>query len=82
MEDLQSSQIWNIDGGMITTVEELVEAFGGVKGFSAVVGRSLPPVYRAKDRNHIPYKWRPSLYQEVKRRNLPVSPDLLGFEAA
>jgi hypothetical protein len=67
---------------MITTVEQLVEEFGGVKRFAAVIGRSLPPIYRAKDRNHIPYKWRPALYQEVKRRRLHVAPALLGFDAA
>lgn len=67
---------------MITTVEQFIEACGGIKSFADIVGRSLPPVYRAKDENHIPYKWRPVLYQEVKKRRLKVSPDLLGFGAS
>ena len=64
---------------MIKTVDQFIQACGGMKEFGAIVGRSLPPVYRAKDENHIPYKWRPALYQEAQKRRLAVAPELLGF---
>lgn len=81
MECLRSSQIWNIQQGMITTVPELIEVFGGVKPFASAIGlKSIPPVYRAKDMNHIPYRWRPKLFQAIKRRRIKVAPELLGME--
>jgi hypothetical protein len=67
---------------MIHTVPELIEAFGGIKPFAEVIEKSLPPVYRAKDLNHIPFSWRPVLYREIKARKMKVAPELLGFEAA
>jgi hypothetical protein len=67
---------------MITSVEDLIERFGGIKPFAEMIGVSLPPVYRAKDLNKLPYRWRPRLYREVKRRRLKVDPALLGFDDA
>lgn len=68
---------------MITTVQELVDEFGGIKPFADALGlKSIPPVYRAKDENHIPYKWRMRVLQEAKRRRIKVSPELLGLETA
>jgi hypothetical protein len=83
LEPLQSSQKWNIGICMVSNVNELIEKFGGVKPFAEAIGlQSIPPVYRAKDNNHIPYKWRMRVLQEAKRRRIKVSPDLLGLETA
>ncbi len=67
---------------MVNTVHQLVDTLGGIKEFASIVGTSLPPIYRAREMNHIPFKWRPAVYQEVKRRAIDVAPELLGFEAA
>jgi hypothetical protein len=66
---------------MITSVNELIEEFGGVKPFAATIKRSLPPVYRAIELNRLPFSWRMTVYQEARRRKIKIAPELLGMEA-
>lgn len=82
MEALANFPKMEYTGAMINTVEALVDEFGGIKPFAAAVGVSLPPVYRAIDLDHLPFKWRMPLYAEAKRRRLRVDPKLFGLEAA
>jgi hypothetical protein len=63
---------------MIKTVRQLVDAFGGIKPFAALLNKSLPPVYRAINENRLPHSWRLTLYKASAKMRLNVQSDLFG----
>lgn len=66
----------------VQTIKTLVQELGGAKAVADLVSVSPGAVYMAMCRGTVPYRWRPAIYQEAKRRNLKLAPELIGFEAA
>lgn len=67
-------------GRMLTTVEQVIKELGGARNVAQLVGVSLPAVSNAKKAQHIPHRWRMTLYQEAQRRNVVIAPELIGGE--
>lgn len=67
-------------GVMLQTVDEVIAKFGGSAEVANLVGVGVSAVSMAKSRNHFPHSWRMRLWQEAKRRDLEIAPNLIGMD--
>lgn len=69
----------NYTEAMLQTVEQVIDKFGGSAKVADLVGVGVSAVSNAKSRNHFPHAWRMRLWQEAKRQNFDIAPDLIGM---
>ena len=72
----------NYIGAMLQTVEQVIDKFGGSAKVADLIGVGVSAVSNAKSRNHFPHAWRMRLWQEAKRQNFEIAPDLIGISEA
>ena len=67
-------------GAVLQTVEQVIDKFGGSAKVADLIGVGVSAVSNAKSRNHFPHAWRMRLWQEAKRQNFEIAPDLIGMD--
>ena len=65
---------------MLQTVEQVIDELGGSAKVAALIGVGISAVSNAKARNHLPHAWRMRLWQEAKKRNFEIEPNLIGLD--
>jgi hypothetical protein len=66
----------------ITSIDELVTAFGGPTALGDWLGVGASAVSNWQARGNIPTGWHLRLYLECERRKLPVDLAVFGFDGA
>jgi hypothetical protein len=63
----------------LSTIGEIVDAFGGAKAMSAIFGGVPSRFYNYKAAGRFPEAMHMRVYVECVKRGLPIAPELVGM---